>query len=151
MDSQKDRRTASSLDPATITRREFLASTAAAAALVSAAPSSLAEEQPAVAAKTAARSIGIQVGFHIEHVNSFNPIFRATHRYEELARLADFLKIVVYNNCGGERFAHFIDNLGPTVFRDVPREELLRFNIHLLGYGTEASMADLNFARDLPA
>ncbi len=27
----------------------------------------------------------LQVGFHIEHVNSFNPIFRATRRYEDLA------------------------------------------------------------------
>src|SRR5438445_1616211 len=41
---------------------------------------------------------GLQVGFHVEHVNSFNPIFRATRRYEDLAQKADFLKIVVYNN-----------------------------------------------------
>src|SRR5438046_770300 len=27
----------------------------------------------------------LQIGFHIEHVNSFNPIFRATRRSEELA------------------------------------------------------------------
>src|SRR5581483_11054858 len=37
---------------------------------------------------------GLQVGFHIEHVNSFNPIFRATRRYSDLAKKADFLKIV---------------------------------------------------------
>ena len=48
----------------------------------------------------------LQVGFHIEHVNSFNPIFRATRSYEDLATKADFLKVVVYNNCGGERYAH---------------------------------------------
>src|SRR5438445_3181533 len=41
---------------------------------------------------------GLRVGFHVEHVNSFNPIFRATRRYEDLAQKADFLKIVVYNN-----------------------------------------------------
>jgi hypothetical protein len=82
----------------------------------------------------------LQVGFHIEHVNSFNPIFRATRRYEELAAQADFLKIVVYNNCGGERYANFIRNVGSTVFRDVPREELLRFNNHLLNYGNEAGL-----------
>ncbi len=85
----------------------------------------------------------LQVGFHIEHVNSFNPIFRATCSYADLATKADFLKIVVYNNCGGERYANFIRNIGSTVFRDVPKEELLRFNNHLLNYGEEAKLDDL--------
>ena len=86
---------------------------------------------------------GLQVGFHIEHVNSFNPVFRATRSYADLATKADFLKVVVYNNCGGERYANFIRNVGSTVFRDVPKEELLRFNNHLLNYGEEAKLDDL--------
>jgi len=86
---------------------------------------------------------GLQVGFHIEHVNSFNPIFRATRSYADLATMADYLKVVVYNNCGGERYANFISNVGSTVFRDVPKEELLRFNNHLLNYGDEAKLEDL--------
>ncbi len=85
----------------------------------------------------------LQVGFHIEHVNSFNPIFRATRSYPELAAKADFLKVVVYNNCGGERYANFIRNVGSTVFRDVPKDELLRFNNHLLNYGEEAGLDEL--------
>jgi hypothetical protein len=85
----------------------------------------------------------LQVGFHIEHVNSFNPIFRATRSYADLATKADFLKVVVYNNCGGERYAHFIRNIGSTVFRDVPKDELLRFNNHLLNYGNEAGLEEL--------
>ncbi|HZR21476.1 MAG TPA: hypothetical protein VFE51_29610 [Verrucomicrobiae bacterium] len=85
----------------------------------------------------------LQAGFHIEHVNSFNPIFRATRRYSDLADKADFLKVVVYNNCGGERYAHFIDNICSTVFRDVPREEMLRFNNHLLNYANEAPLGAL--------
>ncbi len=85
----------------------------------------------------------MEVGFHIEHVNSFNPIFRATRRYDQLAGKADFLKVVVYNNCGGERYAHFIDNIGATVFRDVPKTELLRFNNHLLNYEHEAGFDEL--------
>jgi hypothetical protein len=85
----------------------------------------------------------LQVGFHIEHVNSFNPIFRATRRYDELAKKADFLKVVVYNNCGGERYANFIRNVGSTAFRDVPKDELLRFNNHLLNYGNEAGLEGL--------
>ncbi len=85
----------------------------------------------------------LQVGFHIEHVNSFNPIFRATRRYEDLAEKADFLKVVAYNNCGGERYAHFIENIHSTVFRDVPKDELLQFNNHLLNYGNEAGLNEL--------
>ncbi|WP_020596131.1 hypothetical protein [Spirosoma panaciterrae] len=85
----------------------------------------------------------LQVGFHVEHVNSFNPFFRASRSYEELAKKADFLKIVAYNNCGGERYANFIRNIQSTIFRDVPLEELMRFNNHLLNYGNEASIDEL--------
>jgi hypothetical protein len=85
----------------------------------------------------------LEGGFHIEHVNSFNPIFRATRSLADLALKADFLKVVAYNNCGGERYRRFIQNIGATVFRDVPKGELLRFNNHLLGYGEEASLDDL--------
>ncbi|KAA6336401.1 hypothetical protein EZS27_015440 [termite gut metagenome] len=84
----------------------------------------------------------LQVGFHIEHVNSFNPFYRATRSYEELASMADFLKVVVYNNCGGERYARFIRNVGSTVFRDVPPEELRRFNNHLLNYSENEATLD---------
>jgi len=62
---------------------------------------------------------GLQVGFHLEHVNSFSPIFRTTRSHANLAAKADFLRVVVYNNCGGERYANFIRNVGSTVFRDV--------------------------------
>ena len=50
---------------------------------------------------------------------------------------------MVYNNCGGERYANFIRNVGSTVFRDVPKDELLRFNNHLLNYGDEPKLDDL--------
>jgi hypothetical protein len=86
---------------------------------------------------------GLRMGFHIEHVNSFNPIFRATRSYADLAAKADFLKIVVYNNCGGERYAGFIKNVCSTVFRDVPQDEFLHFNNHLLNYGNETGMDGL--------
>lgn len=85
----------------------------------------------------------VQVGFHIEHVNSFNPFFRATRNYSELAERADFLKIVVYNNCGGERYANFIRNVGSTVFRDVPLELILQVNNRLLNYENEAPLDQL--------
>ncbi len=90
-----------------------------------------------VYAAVKAVNINAQVGFHVEHVNSFNPFFRASRSYEELAGMADFLKVVAYNNAGGERYARFIHNIHSTVFRDVPPEELMRFNNHLLNYSDE--------------
>ncbi len=89
----------------------------------------------------------LQVGFHIEHVNSFNPLFRATRSYEELGTMADFLKVVAYNNCAGERYANFIRNIGSTVFRDVPLEVLMRVNNRLLNYSeNEPSLEQLAMA-----
>ncbi len=85
----------------------------------------------------------LQVGFHIEHENSFNPFYRATRNYEELAGRADFLKVVAYNNAGGERYANFIKSIGSTMYRDVPLEELMRFNNHLLNYGNEPALDQL--------
>ncbi len=37
----------------------------------------------------------LEVGFHIEHVNSFNPIFRATPATPIWPQRRDFLKVVV--------------------------------------------------------
>lgn len=85
----------------------------------------------------------LEVGFHIEHTNSFNPLYRATRDYAQLAELADFLKVVVYNNCGGERYVNFIHNICRTVFRDVPPGELMTMNNHLLNYAGEAPIETL--------
>jgi hypothetical protein len=57
--------------------------------------------------------------------------------------MSDFLKVVVYNNCGGERYRNFILNICQTVFRDVPPAELIQINNHLLNYENEASIDDL--------
>jgi hypothetical protein len=85
----------------------------------------------------------LEVGFHIEHTNSFNPLYRASRDYAELATMADFLKIVVYNNCGGERYVSFINNICQTVFKDVPPGELMKMNNHLLNYSNEAPIEEL--------
>ena len=84
----------------------------------------------------------VQVGFHIWHANSFSPFFRAEQDYGEIARVADYLKVVVYNNCGGPRYAEYIDSVGETIFRDVPKDELLRLHHRLLGY-EEKGLGDL--------
>jgi len=66
----------------------------------------------------------LPVGFHIWHNMSFSPFFRAEQNYAELAKTADFLKIVLYNNFGGQRYAEYIWNVGSSIFRDVQREGL---------------------------
>ncbi len=86
---------------------------------------------------------GVQVGFHIWHANSFSPFFRAEQDYAEFAKTADFLKIVVYNNCGGPRYANYINNVGSTVFHDVPKDELARLHNAWLGYENEPTLREL--------
>jgi hypothetical protein len=85
----------------------------------------------------------VKVGFHIWHANSFSPFFRAEQNYAELAKVSDFLKIVAYNNCGGPRYANYINNVASTIFHDVPKEELLRLHNAWLNYGKEAEFAEL--------
>lgn len=85
----------------------------------------------------------VQVGFHIWHANSFSPFFRAEQDYAEFAKVADYMKIVVYNNCGGPRYASYIDNVASTIFHDVPKDELERLHNEWLDYPNEASYKDL--------
>ena len=84
----------------------------------------------------------LQVGWHIWHNNSFNPIYRAEQDLQAIAPHSDFLKIVIYNNCGGERMAEYIDNVGRTLYGDVPKEELLEFHYKVLNY-QEKTMTEI--------
>ena len=85
----------------------------------------------------------VQVGFHIWHNNSFSPFFRAEQDYAAFAKVADFLKIVVYNNCGGPRYASYIDNLAGGILHDLPPDDVLRVNNAWLNYTNEASLEKL--------
>ncbi|MBZ5585033.1 MAG: hypothetical protein LAQ30_23055 [Acidobacteriia bacterium] len=85
----------------------------------------------------------IGVGWHIWHNNSFSPIYRAEQDLSELSRYSDFLKMVMYHNCGGERMADYIRNVNGTLYHDVPPQQLLDFHGRVLGYGQEKSLADL--------
>lgn len=84
-----------------------------------------------------------QVGFHLWHNGSFSPFFRAEQDYAEFAKVADFLKVVLYNNCGGPRYASYIENIASTIFRDLPKEDVLRLHNAWLGYGAEAPLDQL--------
>jgi hypothetical protein len=85
----------------------------------------------------------VKVGFHVWHLNSFSPFFRAEQDYAGIAKVADFLKIVAYNNCGGPRYAAYVDTAAAGVFRDLGPDQLLRLYNAWLDFGTEASLEDL--------
>jgi len=76
----------------------------------------------------------VPVGWHIWHNNSFNPIYRAEQDLQELSKYSDFLKMVIYHNCGGERMASYIDSVTQTLYGDVPKQELLDFHYRVLDF-----------------
>jgi hypothetical protein len=95
---------------------------------------SLRETYAAIYKKVKEVKPSLQVGWHIWHNNSFNPIYRAEQDLTALAPHSDFLKIVIYDNCGGERMAHYIDNASKSIFADVPPDELMKFHDRILNY-----------------
>jgi hypothetical protein len=95
---------------------------------------SLRDTYAAIYAKVKEVKPSLQVGWHIWHNNSFNPIYRAEQDLQAIAPHSDFLKIVIYNNCGGERLANYIRNVGGTLYGDIPGQELLDFHYRVLNY-----------------
>ena len=76
----------------------------------------------------------LPVGWHIWHNTSFNPIYRAEQDWQELSKYSDFIKVVMYNNCGGERFALYVDNIGSTLYGDLTKQQLTDFTDEVMGY-----------------
>jgi hypothetical protein len=105
---------------------------------------SLRETYAAIYAKIKEVKPTLQVGWHIWHTNSFNPIYRAEQDLPAIAPYSDFLKIVIYNNCGGERLADYVRNVGGTLYGDIPQEELLQFHYRVLNY-QERGLAEIPF------
>jgi hypothetical protein len=81
---------------------------------------SLRDTYAAIYAKVKEVKPSLRVGWHIWHDNSFNPIYRAEQDFEAIEPHSDFLKIVIYNNCGGERLSNYIRNVGGTLYGDIP-------------------------------
>ncbi len=76
----------------------------------------------------------IQVGWHIWHNNSFSPFYRAQQDLSQLGSCSDFLKMVMYHNCGGERMASFIDSMRGTVYGDMPPQDALDFEYEIMNF-----------------
>ena len=89
-------------------------------------------------------------GLHIWHNNSFNPVYRAEQDVAELTKYTDFLKMVMYHNCGGPRFATYLESVSETIYGDVPAAELLEFHYRVLNYHEAPydSVSKAGFKRD---
>lgn len=74
------------------------------------------------------------IGWHVWHNNSFSPFYRAEQDYGEFSKYSDFLKVVMYNNCGGERLAQYIRNLHGSLFADLDPESILEMNYKIQQY-----------------
>ena len=75
-----------------------------------------------------------QVGFHIWHNASFNPIYRAEQDYQSYTKYADFLKPVIYDNPAAERMASFVYSVGQNIFGDLDKQQLLEFEYSVMGF-----------------
>lgn len=74
------------------------------------------------------------MGWHIHHVNSFSPFYRATQNYADLANYSDFIKVVMYHNCAGPRFRGHVNNVSRAVFADHTPEQNYAWLCRVLGY-----------------
>jgi hypothetical protein len=106
---------------------------------------SLRETYAAMHEKVKSVNPSFRIGWHIWHNNSFSPYYRAEQDLAVIAPHSDFLKIVMYNNCAGERMARYIDNIGSGIFADIPKQELLDFHYRVLDYN-EAPLARLPYS-----
>lgn len=92
----------------------------------------LREIYAAMYAKAHSIKPSMQVGWHIWHNNSFSPFYRAQQDLQPLSKCSDFLKMVMYHNCGGERMASYIDSVTGTVYGDLPKQEALDYHYRVL-------------------
>jgi hypothetical protein len=77
------------------------------------------------------------IGWHLWHVNSFAPFYRAEQDYQAFGPYSDYLKVVMYNNCGGPRLARYIENVNSTLFADFTPEETLQLMYRIQHYPSE--------------
>jgi hypothetical protein len=78
------------------------------------------------------------IGWHVWHNNSFSPFYRAEQDYTDFQRYSDFLKVVMYNLCGGERLAQYVRSVQRSVFADFTAAQVLDFTYGVQQYREES-------------
>jgi hypothetical protein len=81
--------------------------------------------------------------WYIWHTNSFAPFYRAEQDYGRFGEYSDFLKVVMYDNCGGPRMARYVRNVHSTLFADLTPDQTREFVYCVQQYGNEASLEKL--------
>ena len=84
----------------------------------------------------------ILVGWHVWHNNSFSPFYRAEQDYADFRNYSDFLKVVMYNNCGGPRMASYVKAVSRTILGDLSPDEVLALTYKQQNY-KEAVLGEL--------
>ena len=84
------------------------------------------------------------MGWHLWHTNSFAPFYRAEQDYAEFSKYSDFLKVVMYNNCGGPRMAEYIRNVNRTIFADLTPAQTLAVTYRVQQYGDEKPLDSIS-------
>jgi hypothetical protein len=95
---------------------------------------SMREMQREFYAKAKSIKPDVQVGFHIWHNTSFNPIYRAEQDYRPYAAYADFLKPVLYDNPAAERMTSYVYSATQNIYGDLSRQQLLDFEYSVMNY-----------------
>jgi len=88
-------------------------------------------------ARAHALAPGKPIGWHLWHTNSFAPFYRAEQDYAAFGKYSDYLKVVMYNNCGGPRMARYVRNVSKTLFADLTPEETLQLVYRIQQYPSE--------------
>ncbi len=86
----------------------------------------------------------VQVGWHLWHHNSFSPLHRAHTDFTELPGVVDFVKPVLYNDCGGYRLQHHVRALASGVFAGVGEQTLFDLFRAVLGYDEDVALGELH-------
>jgi hypothetical protein len=95
---------------------------------------SLHDIQAAVYQRVRTANPKVEVGWHLWHNNTFNPIYRAELDLQELSKYSDFLKVVMYHNCAGEREVNYLNSVGGTIYGDIPLQQLLDFHYRVMDF-----------------
>ena len=74
------------------------------------------------------------MGWHVWHNNSFSPFYRAEQDYADFSQYSDFLKVVMYGLCGGERLAQYVRNSNRSLFADLTPEATLALTYDVQQY-----------------
>jgi len=94
----------------------------------------LRETYKAIYARAKSIKPDVLVGWHIAHSISRSPLYRAEQDCQELSKYSDFLKMVTYNNCAGERMVNYVGDLTATAFGDFTGQQFLDFEYRVLNY-----------------